>query len=224
MENLDIPHFEGMQSVKMPVLTTTGKNLFDINNVIQQDGIIVNGNSILISENKDYPDNIIYTFENAPTESVLSFELSSNDVQNPGGALASVWYEDGTNIWITTTKKVYVNTKKIIDIRIHNWCKGTHIFSNIQLEKGTTATPYEPYKSNILSTPEDLELRGIGNIKDKLNVATGELTQRIGEIVLDGSEEWTFNRATINHNLWLTTIANPALNTSVRKNNMLCNK
>ena len=29
MENWDIPYFEGMQSVKMPVLTTTGKNLFD---------------------------------------------------------------------------------------------------------------------------------------------------------------------------------------------------
>ena len=29
MENWDIPYFEGMQSVRMPVLTTTGKNLFD---------------------------------------------------------------------------------------------------------------------------------------------------------------------------------------------------
>ena len=29
--NVDIPYFEGMQSVKMPVLTTTGKNLFDGN-------------------------------------------------------------------------------------------------------------------------------------------------------------------------------------------------
>ena len=31
MENWDIPFFEGMQSVKMPVLTTTGKNLLDPN-------------------------------------------------------------------------------------------------------------------------------------------------------------------------------------------------
>ena len=29
MENWDIPYFEGMQSVKMPVLTTIGKYLFD---------------------------------------------------------------------------------------------------------------------------------------------------------------------------------------------------
>ena len=27
--NVDTPYFEGMQSVRMPVLTTVGKNLFD---------------------------------------------------------------------------------------------------------------------------------------------------------------------------------------------------
>ena len=32
MENWDIPYFEGMQSVKMPVLRTTGKNLVDYKN------------------------------------------------------------------------------------------------------------------------------------------------------------------------------------------------
>ena len=31
MENWDIPFFTSMQSVRMPVLTTTGKNLFDTN-------------------------------------------------------------------------------------------------------------------------------------------------------------------------------------------------
>ena len=189
MENWDIPYFEGIQSVKLPGLTTVGKNLFDIDNVIQQEGVIIKDNSIHITENRDYPDNVIYTFENAPTESVLTFELTSNGVQPPGGALASIWYEDGTNIWITTTKKVYVNTKKITDIKIHNWCKGTHIFSNIQLEKGTTATSYEPYKTNILTVNEPVELRGIGDVSDTLDCLTGEVTERIGEIVLDGSEE-----------------------------------
>ena len=55
-------------------------------------------------------------------------------------------------------------------------------FTGIQLEEGSAATSYEPYKSNILSTPEDLELRGVGKFKDELNVATGELTQRVEEI------------------------------------------
>lgn len=82
-----------------------------------------------------------------------------------------------------------------------------------QLELGSVATEYEPYfephlisckmpvltttnedgtKSNILTTPEDLELRGIGKVKDELNVATGELTQRIGEIVFSSSDGFQY--------------------------------
>ena len=44
-------------------------------------------------------------------------------------------------------------------------------------------------KTNILTINEEVELRGIGDVKDELNLLTGELTQRIGEVVLDGSED-----------------------------------
>ena len=67
---------------------------------------------------------------------------------------------------------------------------GNIILENLQIEKNKSATTYEPYKSNILSTPEDLELRGIRKVKDELNVATGELTQRIVQKVFNGSEAW----------------------------------
>ena len=48
-------------------------------------------------------------------------------------------------------------------------------------------------KTNILTVNEEVELRVIGEVQDELNLLTGELTQRIGEIVLDGSESWQFN-------------------------------
>ena len=60
----------------------------------------------------------------------------------------------------------------------------------MQFEQGTQATSYEPHKSNILTVNEPVELRGIGDVKDTLNCLTGEVTERIGEIVLDGSENW----------------------------------
>ena len=44
-------------------------------------------------------------------------------------------------------------------------------------------------KTNILTVNEDLELRGIGDIKDELDCLTGEVIERIGEVVLDGSED-----------------------------------
>ena len=45
-------------------------------------------------------------------------------------------------------------------------------------------------KTNILTVNEDVELRGIGDVKDTLDLLTGEVTQRIGEITFDGSENW----------------------------------
>ena len=47
-------------------------------------------------------------------------------------------------------------------------------------------------KTIILSTPEDLELRGIGDIQDELDCLTGEVTERIKEVVLNGSEDWIY--------------------------------
>ena len=45
-------------------------------------------------------------------------------------------------------------------------------------------------KTNILTVNEPIELRGIGEVKDELNLLTGEVTERIGEVVFDGSEDW----------------------------------
>ena len=45
-------------------------------------------------------------------------------------------------------------------------------------------------KTNILTVNEDVTLRGVGDVKDELNLLTGEVTERVGEIVLDGSENW----------------------------------
>lgn len=48
-------------------------------------------------------------------------------------------------------------------------------------------------KTNILTANEEVELRGIDDVRDELNLLTGELTQHVEEIVLDGSEVWSSN-------------------------------
>jgi hypothetical protein len=62
------------------------------------------------------------------------------------------------------------------------------VLSNVQIEECTTITSYEPYKSNTVTCNEEVTLRGIGDVRDELDLVTGKLTQRIGEIVLDGSQ------------------------------------
>ena len=49
-------------------------------------------------------------------------------------------------------------------------------------------------KTNILTVNEPVELRGIGEVKDELDLVTGEVTRRISEIVLDGSDDLAYNR------------------------------
>ena len=51
-------------------------------------------------------------------------------------------------------------------------------------------------KTNILTVNEGVELRGVGDVKDELDLLTGEVTKRIGEIVLDGSENWILRSST----------------------------
>ena len=54
----------------------------------------------------------------------------------------------------------------------------SEVLATLQVEKGLVATSYEPYKSNILTVNEDVELGSVGEVKDELNLLTGQLTQR----------------------------------------------
>ena len=48
-------------------------------------------------------------------------------------------------------------------------------------------------KTNILTCNEEVELRGIGEVKDELNLVTGEYTKAIYEYTFTGDENWKFN-------------------------------
>ena len=68
--------------------------------------------------------------------------------------------------------------------------------TNIQIERGETATTYEAYQSRYYKPreTEEIILRSLPNgICDTFNLQTGELVQNIGEVVLDGSEYWAIN-------------------------------
>ena len=47
-----------------------------------------------------------------------------------------------------------------------------------QIEEGSAVTEYEPYKTNILSCLEPVELGSVGEVKDELDLLTGKITQR----------------------------------------------
>lgn len=175
MENWDISYFDGMQSVKMPVLSTIGKNLFD-GKFTKYEGVY----------GYYYLNNGTYTCSITDNDTSVDVSNLSFGVSDTG----IIWFFDEGTMY--NTKRTITNGKLIFYPNTEEAFNKIKQRYHIQIEEGTVATPYEPYKSNILTTPEDLELRGIGDVKDELNVATGELTERIGEVVLDGSENWNF--------------------------------
>lgn len=184
MENWDIPYFEGMQSVKMPVLTTTGKNLFDESEKVE--GFIPNNH---LKEELQTGVKNTWTTPWIKAKTNTSYTIQGGNRNN--------WQIKSRNNVIT-----FMNTKTITTlsdteyIRCY-YCNETFIASNVQLEEGSTATSYEPYKSNILSTNEDVTLRGVGDVQDTLDCLTGEVVSNVGEIVYDGSDDENWSTAYI---------------------------
>lgn len=201
----NVDYFTGMQSVvmqnQMPILSTVGKNLLSTHNVNSSnsqgvsltkssDGTLSlcgiptrswgshNLNCVLRKDVKY----IFQLFING-TKQTSNFKLWGYNTTNPSELVANV----------SLNGSFIPQTDIILFLVWEKFETGTPLdITNItiQIEEGYVVTSYEPYKSSILSCNDDVTLRGIGDIKDELNLLTGELTERIGEIVLDGSENW----------------------------------
>ena len=224
MINKNIPYFTGMQSVKMPVLTTTGKNLFNKNNIIVDGYIISNGTLVYeTGDNRNAAD-----FIEVEPNCIYSISGIKNSAINGGRTHQYVGMYDknkrfisSTTIYCLSDSATFTTTEntKYIRVSVRN-----DDINRLQIEKGTTTT-YEPHKSNILTVNEPVELRGIGEVKDELNLLTGELTQRIGEVVLDGSEEWIMDLNGVGvRRYYLEGVGGDLSDTVSNSSSLLCDK
>ena len=199
MINKNIPYFTGMQSVKMPVLTTTGKNLFDINKCISGKSIDDNG-ELIDGLSHQYAIEEFIKIDNTITVSVVSDDGVVPDTSNgirlrfydkSKKLISSNWFSGAVQVQAGRKKRTFtINGAEYLRLNISANGEGADTsykaMKTIQIENGSSMTTYEPHKSIILSTPSDLELRGIGDVRDELDCLTGEVTERISEIVADG--------------------------------------
>lgn len=204
--NVDIPYFEGIQSVKLPVLTTIGKNLFDYTYwyplILHNFDYTITGNKIntIIPSGQWFLETARANFDNLKEDTIYTISATSVNSQitilfwKPDGTLIFEKGVRNTPITFTTPNEPFVVSVRFCRrLDSDNTVDVQASCENIQIEEGSTATPYEPYKSNILSTSEDVTLRGIGDVRDTLDCLTGEVTERISEVVLVGSENWNIN-------------------------------
>ena len=154
-------------SVKMPVLTTTGKNLYNKSPfkgyVDSSNGKFVMNNSTTrkISDYVEVKPNTMYKVSGCTMTAMWGYDKDKNPIS-------------AINIYVDITT---TNNMRFIAFSINSELE----HSNIQIEEGTVATSYEPHKSNILTVNEDVTLRSNGDVYDELNLLTGRLTQRIDE-------------------------------------------
>ena len=201
MENWNIPYFEGMQSVKMPVLKTVGKNLLEEDIPLNYIGHGTVNNMTRIEKGKTYTyrNNKSLTFDGRIVFRVFDEKGKLLDSSTtPITIVRDLYYNSGVKCYapnanITNANSCFTsNVDGYIRFGLFAYPEKENrdLCFELQLEEGRVPTSYEPYKSNILSCNEEVTLPGIGEVKDTLDGNTGELTQRIGEVVLDGSENW----------------------------------
>lgn len=224
-----VPYFEGMASVKMPVLRTVGKNLFNFDDYEWKQGGLNDAGyqgttpsySSFINVDKVPIEKI---FMDINKEVYLTCKMSSSV-----GWVQVFFYDKNGNAcgrslnhaqqgYLPITLNVPKNAK-FFRMQLST----DDISSIVATYNRADCVPYVPYKSNILTFNEPVKLRSLPNgVKDTINVVTGEYVQRIGEVVLNGSEDWVLS-AHDNSTQFYTP-----LNNLVRKvdylNSMSCDK
>ena len=158
-------------SVKMPVLTTVGKNLW----CGDKDVFIANGiehfNMSFKKGTYYFTGDVDTVYPDGPTTIVFSNTFTGYEV----GAYINDSNSSATLKEDCNQVKIYTNGWSFA-----NSTNKPQTIKNLMLSN-TYPISYEPYKSNILTVNEDVTLRSNGSVCDELDLLTGKLTQRIDE-------------------------------------------
>lgn len=162
-------------SVKMPVLTTVGKNIFNketvkYNTIIDGGGNETPNNYYVSSDFVPVKENTTYYTKGLTV--VIGYDANKQSL----GYLRNYSF-DGSFLTPNNCKYVRIRNFSTLD----DLDSQKTLIETVQFEEGSVATTYEPYKSNILTVNEDVTLRSNGSVCDELDLLTGKLTQRIGE-------------------------------------------
>ena len=158
----------------------TGKNLFDMNKFIDTCNFTKNDGTFIIDKYVERYDCFI------PANTILSIEVLKVE-DSSGAAALELFYEDGKSMYIGFGQvgvKTFLIQKDVVYIKVLAYRK--HEYKYIQLEKGNTATPYEPYKEQTLTITSDRPITKW----DRLVEQGGEIgwLYKSRKIEFDGSE------------------------------------
>lgn len=186
----------------------TGKNLFDMNKFIDTCNFTKNEDGTFrIDKYVERYDCFI------PANTILSIEVLKVE-DSSGAAALELFYEDGKSMYIgfgLVGVKTFLIQKDVAYIKVLAYRK--HEYKYIQLEKGRTATPYEPYKEQTLTLTSDRPITKW----DKLVEQGGQIGWLYGtkKYTVTGSENYIFGGAQyysgISTNMYTTNVSKMGL-------------
>ena len=199
--NIDVPYFTGMTSCKMPTLYTVGKNLFNYADLTSGHVIWDTSNNVNIFENgwyRESADGVGFRLTKCikvkpNTRYYVNFPHQIHFMQyNANGELIKGNYPIASVGYVPTSSETYyINLYPAGGIGSMWDETRRQEYQNCYISESEAMTTYEPYKSSILSLPEEVVLRSLPNgVCDTFNTRTGVYTQRIGEVQLQDVDRW----------------------------------
>ena len=174
---------EETQKYKVDV-KITGKNLFDMNKFIDTCNFTKNEDgTFIIDKYVERYDCFI------PANTILSIEVLKVE-DSSGAAALELFYEDGKSMYIGFGQvgvKTFLIQKDVVYIKVLAYQK--HEYKYIQLEKGNTATPYEPYAEQTLTLTSDRPITKW----DKLVEQDGQIGWLYKSKIIDGFDGQSSN-------------------------------
>lgn len=154
----------------------TGKNLFDVDKVIDGERLKNNGDGsltvITTADDSSASNNIQKLSDIANLTVGETYTLSAKTT----GTQKQIWLKKSRSIWFFGKSKTI--TQDDLDSIVYFHASGINtqaIVSDIQLEMGDTQTPYEPYRGQKISItpPQPMYSTLDGNIADEVDVEKG---------------------------------------------------
>lgn len=212
------------QNGTINVTTTTGKNLFNeelilgsIKDVTYEDGHYVFRVGQAYAKYKDGIPSLKFKDNTQYTMTIKGYSYGADNNGNNGLTNFRIVfkYTDGTeepcfvSTRIEATAKLTTAQNKTIEkMYMYYGYGGNAYISHIQLEEGTTATPYEPYKgrTTTIDMTGHAPLMCLGDNCDYIDYENKRIVRNVGKYIVTGNENWSLRNSDTENNVYTYSI------------------
>ncbi len=158
---------------------------------------MVNGNNGSFDQNTGSSDTTkaqIRTTNYIVVKPNTTYIASSSKLTHNNVVMWCCWDKDYNYLQGNPTSKIFTTPSNAKYIKVRTYIADEQNISlncPLQIEQGTKATEYEPYKENNITFYINEPLRGVGDVKDKVYVKEDKVVveRKCGSVVLDGSDD-----------------------------------